>query len=39
MSVAVQTAPTFRAGNPATLFDGQFFQGQNTRTYDVSADG
>jgi eukaryotic-like serine/threonine-protein kinase len=39
MAVPIQTTPDFRAGNPIKLFEGQFYTGQNTRTYDVSADG
>jgi serine/threonine-protein kinase len=39
MAVPVQTKPSFQAGNPVKLFEGQFYVGQNARTYDVSADG
>jgi Tol biopolymer transport system component len=39
MAVAVQTTPTFSAGNPTKLFEGQFFRGQSGRTYDVANDG
>jgi serine/threonine-protein kinase len=39
MAVPIQTNPSFRAGNPVKLFEGQFYTGQNTRSYDVSADG
>jgi serine/threonine-protein kinase len=39
MAVPVQTKPGFVAGNPVKLFEGQFYTGQNARTYDVSADG
>jgi hypothetical protein len=39
MAVAVQTTPTFSAGNPTKLFDGPWFRGQNGRTYDVAKDG
>ena len=39
MAVPIQTTPTFSAGNPTKLFDGQWFRGQNARTYDVAKDG
>ena len=39
MSVSVQATPTFSAGNPQKVFEGTFYAGQATRTYDVSADG
>jgi len=39
MAVAVQTTPTFIAGNPSKLFDGSWYVGTNGRTYDVSRDG
>ncbi len=39
MAVAVLTAPTFSAGNPSKLFDGQWFAPPGTRPYDVSRDG
>jgi serine/threonine-protein kinase len=39
MAVAVQTAPTFSAGNPSKLFDGQWFLPGLARPYDVSRDG
>jgi Tol biopolymer transport system component len=38
-SVPVQTTPTFVPGNPQKLFEGIYFQGLNTRTWDVTADG
>jgi serine/threonine-protein kinase len=39
MAVPVQTTPTFSAGNPTKLFEGQWFRGQSGRTYDVAKDG
>ena len=40
MAVAVRTAPTFTAGNPAKLFGmSSYFSDIVGRTYDVSADG
>ncbi|HUP41492.1 MAG TPA: protein kinase [Vicinamibacterales bacterium] len=42
MSVAVQADESFRAGSPAKLFEGKYFNGSTgnlARTYDVSADG
>ena len=38
-SVPVQTAPSFSAGTPTKLFDGPYFTGLASRTYDVSPDG
>ena len=37
--VPSQTAPTFSAGTPTTLFDTRYFTGAAGRSYDVSADG
>jgi serine/threonine-protein kinase len=39
MAVPIQTEPTFSAGNPTKLFDGQWFRGQSGRSYDVAKDG
>jgi len=40
MAVAVETEPTFRAGKPALLFEGQFLgSGSQFHQYDVSLDG
>ncbi len=39
MAVAVQTEPSFVAGNPEVVFEGQYAMTQGGRTYDVSADG
>jgi len=39
MAVPVQATPTFSAGNPSKLFEGQWFRGQSGRTYDVAKDG
>jgi eukaryotic-like serine/threonine-protein kinase len=39
MAVPVQTTPTFSNGNPTKLFEGRWFIGQTSRTYDVSVDG
>jgi len=39
MAVSVQTTPTFSAGNPTKLFEGQWFRGQSGRIYDVARDG
>jgi eukaryotic-like serine/threonine-protein kinase len=39
MAVPIQTTPTFSAGNPTKLFEGQWFRGQSGRTYDVAKDG
>ena len=39
MAVAVQTMPTFSAGNPARVFDQPYLTPNNGRTYDVSPDG
>ena len=40
MAVAVETEPTFRAGKPALLFEGQFLgSGGQFHQYDVSLDG
>ena len=39
MSVPIQTAPTFSAGNPAKLFEGRYSPGLSSRAYDVSKDG
>jgi serine/threonine-protein kinase len=40
-SVPVHTAPTFSAGTPTKLFDGQYYRGGGGagRAYDVSPDG
>jgi serine/threonine-protein kinase len=38
-SVAIHTGPTFSAGNPTKLFDGQYFAAPVGRTYDISPDG
>jgi len=37
--VPIQTAPTFSAGTPTTLFDARYFSGGPARSYDVSPDG
>jgi serine/threonine-protein kinase len=37
--VPIQTAPTFSAGTPTTLFATRYFTGVASRTYDVSPDG
>ena len=39
MAVPIQTTPTFSAGNPTKLFEGQWFRGQSGRTYDIAKDG
>jgi len=39
MAVPVQTKSNFSRGNATKLFEGAYFAGQATRTYDVSADG
>ena len=37
--VPIQTAPTFSAGTPTTLFDTRYYTGPSGRPYDVSPDG
>ncbi len=39
ISVPVQTAPRFSAGMPMKLFEGPYFTGLLSRTYDVTPDG
>ncbi len=39
MPVAVQAGPSFAAGNPKALFEGQYVAGPGGRSYDVSPDG
>jgi serine/threonine protein kinase/Tol biopolymer transport system component len=39
ITVTVETASNFRAGNPTQLFPGPYFSGLAGRTYDISADG
>jgi tRNA A-37 threonylcarbamoyl transferase component Bud32 len=39
LSVSIQTAPAFSAGNPTKVFEGRYFTGIAGRTYDVSRDG
>jgi serine/threonine-protein kinase len=39
MAVPVQTNPSFAAGNPKVVFEGQYAAPQGGRTYDVSPDG
>ena len=39
IAVPIQTTPTFSAGVPTKLFEGQWFRGQAGRTYDVAQDG
>jgi len=39
MSVSIQTAPVFSAGNPTKLFEGRYRPGMSARAYDVSRDG
>ena len=38
MAVAIQTEPSFSAGNPAVLFEDPYFRFIH-RTYDISPDG
>ena len=37
--VPIQTAPTFSAGTPTTLFDTRYYTVPLGRSYDVSPDG
>ena len=39
IAVNIQTDPSFTAGNPEVLFEGQYNLGPGGRTYDVSPDG
>ena len=39
MAVEIATQPTFRAGQPRLLFEGQYRSGSNFGYYDVSPDG
>ena len=39
LSVAVQTTPTFSAGNPTKVFEGRYSVASTGRNYDVSLDG
>ena len=39
MSVPIQTAPMFSAGNPTKLFEGPYRPGMSARAYDISKDG
>jgi hypothetical protein len=39
MAVPVETDPTFTAGTPAMVFEGDYLLGPGGRTYDVSPDG
>ena len=39
LSVAVQTTPTFSAGNPTKMFEGRYAAAGIGRNYDVSLDG
>jgi len=39
MAVLVETDPTFAAGNPEVVFEGQYEMTQGGRTYDISLDG
>ena len=41
MAVSIQTDPTFKAGTPKVLFEGDFYQGRGTTwpSYDITADG
>ena len=39
ITVSVETDPSFVAGNPEVLFEGQYVGGLSGRSYDVSPDG
>jgi len=39
IAVSIQTDPSFTAGNPEVLFEGQYAVGPGGRSYDVSSDG
>ena len=39
MAVPVDTEPTFTAGDPAVLFEQQYYYVRSDRTYDVAPDG
>ncbi len=41
MVVPIDTEPTFRAGNPERLFEGQYFVGggRASRRFDIAPDG
>jgi serine/threonine-protein kinase len=39
MAVPIRPEPTFAAGSPQVLFEGQYVAAQSGRTYDVSSDG
>ena len=39
MAVSIDTEPSFAAGNPEVVFEGQYFGEQGGRAYDVSPDG
>ena len=39
MAVAIETAPTFEAGQPTLLFEDDYFFFLSRRTYDVAPDG
>ncbi len=39
MAVPLQTEPSFRAGNPEVMFEGEYLSAQGGPNYDVSLDG
>ena len=39
MAVHIETDPTFAAGNPEVVFEGQYERTLGGRTYDISLDG
>ena len=39
IAVSIETDPSFTVGNPAVVFEGQYYGSQGGRSYDVSPDG